>query len=103
MRQDAKLGQRSVTRITTRELAQAKDAVSILLEEIGLSTYVFEVEPRNGPWDVRIDCATGGAWQSLTLSVDSSELIEVVTDSATRRKLLQRWRDALAACASSPS
>lgn len=104
MRQDAKLGPRSeqITRITTRELAQAKDAVSLLLEEMQLPAYVFEVEPRNGPWHVRIDCAAGGAWQSLTLSVDSAELIEVVASPAARTKLLERWRGTLGACADPP-
>lgn len=99
MRQDAKAEQRSqeqIARITTRELAHAKDAANVLLEEIGLSAYVFEVEPRNGPWQVRIDYASGGVWQSLTLSVESAELIEVVTNSETRQRLIARWREALA-------
>lgn len=96
MRQDAKLGQeQQITRITTRELAQAKDATNVLLEEIGLSAYVFEVEPRSGPWHVRIDYASGGVWQSLTLPVESAELIDVVSNNAARRKLVERWRKAL--------
>lgn len=102
MRQDAKPGVRSdeqITRITTRDLAQAKDAVSLVLEELGLSNYVFEVEPRSGPWEVRIDCAAGGVWQSLTLLVEAAELIEVVENSTARNKLLARWRETLGACA----
>lgn len=102
MRQDAKLGVQSdeqITRITTRELAQAKDAVSLLLEELGLPAYVFEVEPRSGPWEVRIDCAAGAAWQSLTLLVEPAELIEVVENATARSKLLARWRETLGACA----
>ena len=98
MHQDSKPGRQSeeqITRITTRELAQAKDAASVLLDELGLSAYVFEVEPRNGPWQVRIDYAAGGVWQSLTLPVDAAELNAVFTDNAARRMLIERWREAL--------
>ena len=98
MHQDSKPGRQSeeqITRITTRELAQAKDAAAVLLEELGLSAYVFEVEPRNGPWQVRIDYAAGGVWQSLTLPVDAAELNAVFTDNAARRTLIERWREAL--------
>lgn len=98
MHQDTKPGRRSeaqITRITTRELAQAKDAASVLLDELGLSAYVFEVEPRNGPWQVRIDYEAGGVWQSQTLPIDAAELIGAFTDNATRRTLVERWREAL--------
>lgn len=104
MRQDAKLGTPSdgkVARITTRDLAQAKEAVNLLLDELRLSNYLFDVEPRSGPWEVRIDCAAGGVWHSLTLTVDVAELTEVVTDPAARERLSARWRNALGACATS--
>ncbi len=101
MRQDAELGKQSdenTARITTRDLAQAKEAVGLLLDELKLSNYLFDVEPRSGPWEVRIDCAAGGVWHSLTLAVDLAELIKVVADLAARQKLLGRWRSALGAC-----
>lgn len=104
MRQDAKLGTPSdeqVARITTRDLAQAKEAVNLLLEELGLANYLFDVEPRSGPWEVRIDCAADGVWHSLTLTVDLAELTEVVTDPAARERLLARWRNTLGACTKS--
>lgn len=104
MRQDAKLGTPSdekVARITTRDLAQAKEAVNLLLDELRLSNYLFDVEPRTGPWEVRIDCAAGGVWHSLTLTVDMAELTEVIADPAARQKLLRRWRSALGACTES--
>lgn len=98
MHQDTKPGRQSeeqITRITTRELAHAKDAAGLMLEEIGLSAYIFEVEPRNGLWQVRVDYGAGGVWQSLTLSVNAAELIDAFTDNATRRTLVERWREAL--------
>lgn len=101
MRQEAKPTVRTdqqITRITTRELAQAKEAVGLLLEELKLSAYLFEVEPRNGPWNVQIDCAASGCWQSLTLSVDVAELIDVVNNASARNNLLGRWRQELGAC-----
>lgn len=99
--QDAKTGSNSdeqITHITTRELARAKEAVALLLEQLGLPNYLFDVEPRTGPWEVHIDCAADGGWQSLTLTIDMEELLQVAENQTVRLKVLARWRDALDAC-----
>lgn len=99
--QDAKTGPRSaeqITHITTRELAQAKEAVALLLEQLGLPAYLFDVEPRTGPWEVRIDCAADGGWQSLTLPIAVEELLQVPANQTVRQNVLARWRETLGAC-----
>lgn len=91
-----------VTPISTRELAQAKEAVNALLEELKLPAYLFEVEPRTGPWEVHIDCAAGDVWQSLTLPVDVTELVETLSNPAARSRLVTKWRAQLDACVKTP-
>ncbi len=86
--------------LSTRDLAQAKEAVTGLLEQLGLAAYLFEVEPRVGNWEVRIECAMERGWKSVLLPVDKTRLIESRTDSRIRDRLLVEWRRALAACKS---
>lgn len=69
-----------------------------LLERLGLEAYLFEVEPREGPWEVRIDCAMSGGWQSVNLAVEKERLLASRHDDAICRELLHGWRARLAAC-----
>ncbi len=89
--------------ISTREFTQAKEATSHLLEQLGLETYVFEVEPREGPWEVHIDCALGDGWQTLTLPVDIDRLLGASSDETVRRQILKDWNERLAACLREPT
>lgn len=84
--------------ITTRELAQAKEAVSTLLDQLGVAEYLFQVEPRNGLWEVCIDCAAEEAWQSLTLTVDVTDLLQVEHNATVRQQLVTEWAAKLYGC-----
>jgi len=88
-----------MARISTHDLARAKDAVARLLEQLDLSAYLYDVEPADdGPWQVRIDCAAGEAWQSLSLSVDADLLLRSVADAGVGARILEEWRRSLAGC-----
>jgi hypothetical protein len=84
--------------ITTRALTEANEATAGLLEQLGLEAYLFEVEPREGPWEVHVDCAVGDGWQSLTLPVDMARLLDTRSNEALRSQVLNDWRERLAAC-----
>ena len=84
--------------ITTRELAQAKEAVSALLDQLGVAEYLFEVEPRSGLWEVRIDCAAEDGWQSLSLPVDVTDLLQVAHNPTRRQQLITEWSAKLCGC-----
>ena len=40
--------------LSTMELAEARQAVADLLEQAGLDAYLFEVEPRQTQWELRL-------------------------------------------------
>lgn len=84
--------------ITTRALTEANEATAGLLDQLGLDAYLFEVEPREGPWEVHVDCALGDGWQSLTLPVDMTRLLDTRSNEALRLQVLKDWRARLAAC-----
>lgn len=73
--------------LSSAELAAAKDAAGAVLDELGLKAYVYEVEPQEREWRIRVDCATAEGWQSLSLSVDKQTLLASRTDAAIRSHL----------------
>ncbi len=84
--------------ISTDELLKAREAVRALLDQLRLSTYVFEVEPREGEWEVRIECAVDKGWQRSTLPVAKTLLLACAQDRGLRERLLADWSTHLAAC-----
>ncbi|MDX9740439.1 MAG: hypothetical protein RBT81_04560 [Gammaproteobacteria bacterium] len=84
--------------LTTIELARAREATSLLLDELGLKAYLFEVDIADGQWLVKVDCALdGGGWQTVVLPAREIPLV-ITGDDAARRRLLASWRERLSAC-----
>jgi len=84
--------------ITTAELAQAREAVAGLLEALGLNDYLFEVEPRNGEWEVRVECVIKEGWETVILPVKKEWLLVGRSDPGIQLQLLDEWGVKLAAC-----
>lgn len=78
-------------KLSSEDLLQAKEAAQALLEQLGLSAYLFEVEPREVAWQVRVECAVNSGWQSTTLDVDKQELLNSRTDKEVFQRLLAEW------------
>jgi len=80
------------------EIAAARETISALLEELGLAAYVFAIEPREGKWELKVECDIAGAWETVTVPVDIQALLASRTDPDMRKRLLQVWDTELAAC-----
>jgi hypothetical protein len=82
------------------EFAKVRDTVSELLDELRLDAYLFEIEPRDEQWELKVDCAVeaDGAWETITLSVSKQTLLLSRNDVPARRRMLTEWRERLAAC-----
>ena len=83
--------------LTARNLDEARETVGKLLQELGLSAYLFEVEPYADHWKVRVECAHNSGWQSSILVVDDAMLRACRTDRFARDHLLGEWRGRLTA------
>ena len=81
--------------LTAKNLAEAKETVGGLLEQLGLTAYLFEVEPYEDQWKVRVECALDSGWQSSQLMVDDNMLRVCRIDRTARDHLLDEWRDRL--------
>jgi hypothetical protein len=84
--------------LSVRMLADATEMAGELLEELQLDAYLFEVEPRDGTWALRIECAHADGWQVTELPLDVDRLLASRTDADERRGLLESWGERLAAC-----
>jgi hypothetical protein len=84
------------TKISAEELLRAKEATAALLQTLGLEAYLFEVELRGGEWEIKLECAVEGGWQSLNLAAPRDELIRSLGDGQLRQELAKAWAGKLA-------
>jgi len=83
--------------LSIEELARAREVVSELLEELHLGTYTFDVEPRDGGWEIQIECAAEDGWMTRSFTATREELHRG-NDARVRQQLLDAWARPLAAC-----
>lgn len=76
---------------STDELLKATEAARALLDQLHLSAYTFEVEPREGSWEVRVECAVAEGWQRSVLSADKTLLLASTRDPRAGERLLADW------------
>ena len=84
-------------KITTNRVEQARDAVEILLDEIGITNYLYDVEPREGQWDIYVECAINDGWGNFQLSVAEEYIVRAKDDAIIHDFLKDEWKDALTA------
>jgi hypothetical protein len=84
--------------LSMRELAQAREVVGRVLEELRLEAYLFEIEPHEGQWEIRVECAVDDGWETCRLSADKEYLLRGADDAVVHEVLTDNWREALAAC-----
>jgi hypothetical protein len=83
--------------LTAKNLIEAKETVRNLLEQLGLTAYLFEVEPHADQWQVRVECALDSGWQSSVLNIDDTALRACRTDRFVRDQMLGELRKRLTA------
>jgi hypothetical protein len=83
---------------STDDLLKATEAARALLDQLHLSACAFEVEPREGGWEVRVECAVAEGWQRSVLSADKVLLLASAQDPTARGRLLADWGKHLATC-----
>lgn len=77
---------------TINEIDKARKAVAALLEAMEFEAYLFEVEPADEQWHVKLECANEQVWTTVTLSAGHDELLRSLDDSAVRDALLKKWK-----------
>jgi hypothetical protein len=84
--------------LSTVDLVKARDTIAGLLEELALEAYLFEVEPRDSQWEVKIECAIKEGWETVLLPISRERLLAISEAADVREQVLRDWRGKLAAC-----
>ncbi len=82
------------------ELSKTREIASSILEELQLDAYLFEVEPRDETWELKIECAceVDGGWETITLQVPKQMFLESFNDETAKERLFEYWKRKLADC-----
>jgi hypothetical protein len=78
---------------TIRTFVQARDATARVLDELGLGNYLFDVEPRDDGWEVKVECQVAEGWKVTPVPVQREALERALHDGAARARLLAAFRD----------
>lgn len=84
--------------LSVAELALARGFVRGLLDELHLTVYQFEVEPREDGWDIVVECQADRAWQVSHMNASKAMLAKAQADTNTRQALLAEFTKSLAEC-----
>jgi hypothetical protein len=79
------------------QLLGARAAAELVLDDLGLRNYRFDVEPREDRFEVLVEHERDGAWHDVRFTEDAAVLLAARTDASTRRAVASRWRERLAA------
>lgn len=77
------------------ELTDIRALVGELLDEIGLHSYVFDIEQDENDWIVAVDFPHHDAWQALSLRVEKETFQDCLTQPKAREALTAAWRSQL--------
>lgn len=90
----------SLSTVSTVDLAKARETARAILEELQLDAYVYEVEPHNEDWELKIECAcdVDGGWEVVTLKVPKQMLLGSYEDHHAKQSLFAYWKKKLRSC-----
>lgn len=80
------------------ETEAASEATSRILNDIGLGTCHFALEPMGATWLVHVECPGQGRTMTSVLAVEHHLLYASLDDAAAYEHLRHDWTDALTAC-----
>ena len=80
------------------ELASIREAVSKLLDELALEAYLYAIEPQEEQWQLTVECAIDGGWETVKLKANKDYFQHGIDDAVIHQLLLDEWREALSAC-----
>lgn len=81
-----------------KELAEIREVVAKLLDELHLEAYLFEIEPGDEQWQLTVECAITGGWETVKLKANKDYFLHGANDAVFHQLLIDEWREALSAC-----
>ena len=83
---------------TSSDFIQARLLIDGILEELELDAYLFEIEPHDGHWELKVECAVDEGWGSYRVTLNEAQVQAGFNGEAARNELKQQCRQSLNAC-----
>ena len=81
------------------ELAEIREVIAKLLDELQLEAYLFEIEPSGEEqWQLTVECAIKDGWETVKLKANKDYFLHGADDAVFHQLLIDEWREALSAC-----
>lgn len=77
---------------TIRTFVEAREATERVLDELGIGTYLFDVEPRDEGFEVKVECQSAEGWKVTRVPVEREALLRSLHDPGARAALLTAFR-----------
>lgn len=84
--------------IGTLDLVMARELLTRILDELELDAYLFDIEPGEGAWTVKIECAAGGGWERVELSLSNDQLCRASGEIGVMKQLSEEISERLRDC-----
>ena len=87
--------------LSAEELLSARESANAILEELGLDTYIFEVELQDDAhYELKVECAceSDGGWASISFTIPREKMLAGFVDAEIKRYLFEYWDKKLLAC-----
>jgi hypothetical protein len=86
--------------VTSAELASARELIASLLEAMGLDAYLFEVEPKEEHWELKIECANeeDDSWTATSMQIANHLISAAASDHKNKGILHEFLEHELLAC-----
>lgn len=80
------------------QLAEIRDVVEKLLEQLNLEAYLYNIEPKEGQWELTVECAINDEWTTIILRANKEYFQHGNDDTVIHDLLLNEWRETLSPC-----
>ena len=79
-------------------LARIREVVERLLEQLNLEAYLYYIEPKEGQWELTVECVINDGWETIKLRANKEYFLHGQDDAIIHDLLLNESRETLAGC-----
>jgi hypothetical protein len=80
------------------QLAMQREYLRGLLDGLGLDAYLFELEPKEGRWELILECAIQEGWETVNIPLDAETLNASCKDEKRKQRLIDELSLRLGHC-----
>lgn len=83
---------------TTAQIAMIREYVNGLLDGLGLDAYLFEIEPHDDEWKIKVECAIEQGWTNVSIMLDGDSMQASCDNDQLKQQLIDELSQSLCDC-----